>query len=124
MKTILVIGLLFLGACSNTISGGHGLGQDSRFAMDKTFNETLELAKSGHTQTWYNAQTNTSGTITVISTYVLHGRHCREFTGTIHGTLRTKEFWGDACRWGQYDWRVNWDGLNNSGRVVLQPQTL
>ena len=78
MKTILVIGLLFLVACSNTISGGHGLGQDSRFAMDKTFNETLELAKSGHTQTWYNAQTNTSGTITVISTYVLHGRHCRE----------------------------------------------
>ncbi len=96
---------MLLGACSNH-SLTVGLNTQSSSLMTKAFQEALETAKSGHTQSWYNSNTNTSGTVTVISTYHRYNRPCREFVATIYGNKGSTNRYGDACRYGQYDWRL------------------
>ena len=105
MKFLIVSLALLLGACSNSALTV-GLGSDSSFAMTKTFQSVLENSKSGFTGTWYNAKTNTSGTVTVISTYYKNNRPCREFLATINGQFGTENRYGDACRYGAHNWRL------------------
>ncbi len=105
MRILILAFTLFLGACSNhalTV----GLGKESSYAMTKTFQSVLEQNKKGFTGTWYNAQTKTSGTVTVISTYYRHNRPCREFVATIHGTQGNVNRYGDACRYGAFNWKL------------------
>ena len=103
---ILVLGFaLLLGACSNSALTV-GLGSDSSYAMTQTFQKVLEENKAGFTGTWYNAKTNTSGTVTVISTYYRYNRPCREFVATIHGTKGSTNRYGDACRYGAHNWKL------------------
>ena len=68
--------------------------------------KALEESKSGFSSSWYNSDTNTSGTVTVISTYYRYNKPCREFIATIHGNKGTQNRYGDACRYGQYNWRL------------------
>tara|TARA_Y100001972_G_scaffold121082_1_gene164541 strand:- start:421 stop:747 length:327 start_codon:yes stop_codon:yes gene_type:complete len=105
MKVLVLAFALLLGACSNSALTV-GLQKDSAYAMTKTFQSVLENNKSGITGTWYNNQTKTSGTVTVISTYYKHNRPCREFVATIHGTKSSVNRYGDACRYGHNDWRL------------------
>tara|TARA_A100001015_G_C14873357_1_gene665296 strand:- start:578 stop:904 length:327 start_codon:yes stop_codon:yes gene_type:complete len=105
MKIVVLLCLLIVGACSNaqlTV----GLGSDSSYAMTKTFQSVLEEYKAGYTGTWFNAKTNTSGTVTVISTYYKNNRPCREFLATINGRYGTENRYGDACRYGAHNWRL------------------
>tara|TARA_Y100001937_G_C6887654_1_gene227549 strand:- start:58 stop:384 length:327 start_codon:yes stop_codon:yes gene_type:complete len=105
MKALVLSCVLLLGACSNSALT-YGLGNDSSYAMTHTFQSVLEEYKSGYTGTWYNAKTNTSGTVTVISTYYKHNRPCREFLATINGQYGTENRYGDACRYGAHNWRL------------------
>jgi len=105
MKIVLLACTLLLGACSNSALTV-GLGNDSSYAMTQTFQSVLEQYKSGHTGTWYNPRTKTSGTVTVISTYYQNKRPCREFVATINGQYGTEERYGDACRYGAHNWRL------------------
>ena len=105
MKTIVIACVLLLSACSNhTLTAG--LKNESAFAMTKTFQSVLENNKAGFTGTWDNSNTNTSGTVTVISTYYKHNRPCREFVATIHGTKGSTNRYGDACRYGAFNWKL------------------
>ena len=74
--------------------------------MTQTFQSVLEQNKAGFTGTWYNPKTNTSGTVTVISTYYRYKRPCREFLATINGQRGTENRYGDACRYGAHNWRL------------------
>ena len=123
-RLLLVCSFLLLGACNTTSQLTVGLGTESSTKMIVTFQEALEETKAGFSKTWVNVNTNTSGTVTVISTYYRNNRPCREFVATIYGPNGTRNRYGDACRWKQYDWRVGLEGVSNSGRVVLQPQFL
>ena len=105
IRIFLLLSFLFLGACSN-YSLTAGLGSDSSYAMTRTFQSVLEQNKAGFTGTWYNPKTNTSGTVTVISTYYRYNRPCREFLATINGVYGTENRYGDACRHGQHNWRL------------------
>ena len=125
IKILCLLGILLLTACTQA-SLTAGLKSESAEMMMMTFQKTLEESKSGFSQTWHNPNTSTSGTVTVISTYYRHKRPCREFVATVYGINGTKNKYGDACRWNQYDWRLNLEGglLSGSGRSVLQPQIL
>ena len=105
MKALVLGCVLLLGACSNSALTV-GLKADSSYAMTKTFQSVLEESKSGFTGTWYNAKTKTSGTVTVISTYYRNNRPCREFLATIYGQYGTENRYGDACRYGAYNWKL------------------
>ena len=104
-RVLLLFSFLLLGACSNhrlTV----GLGTESSSLMTESFQKALEESKSGFSSSWYNSNTNTSGTVTVISTYYRYKKPCREFIATIHGNKGTQNRYGDACRYGQYNWRL------------------
>ena len=105
MKALVLGCALLLGACSNSALTV-GLGKDSSYAMTHTFQSVLEQYKSGHTGTWYTPRTETSGTVTVISTYYRNKRPCRVFTATINGVYGTETRYGDACRYGAHNWRL------------------
>ena len=105
MKALVLGCVLLLGACSNSALTV-GLKADSSYAMTKTFQSVLEESKSGFTGTWYNAKTKTSGTVTVSSTYYRNNRPCREFLATINGQYGTENRYGDACRYGAYNWKL------------------
>tara|TARA_Y100001970_G_scaffold209870_1_gene255905 strand:- start:444 stop:779 length:336 start_codon:yes stop_codon:yes gene_type:complete len=106
MKILCLTGILLLTACTQA-SLTAGLKSESAEMMMMTFQKTLEESKSGFSRTWYNPNTITSGTVTVISSYYKNKRPCREFIATVYGINGTKNMYGDACRWKQYDWRLN-----------------
>tara|TARA_Y100001937_G_scaffold122602_1_gene184053 strand:+ start:263 stop:589 length:327 start_codon:yes stop_codon:yes gene_type:complete len=105
MKILVLSLALLLGACSNHALTG-GLKSESSMAMTNTFQSVLENNKAGVTGTWYNPNTKTSGTVTVISTYYRYNRPCREFVATIHGTKGSTNRYGDACRYGAHNWKL------------------
>ncbi len=104
-RILLLCSFLLLGACSNH-KLTFGLGTESALLMTESFQKALEESKSGFSSSWYNSDTNTSGTVTVISTYYRYNKPCREFIATIHGNKGTQNRYGDACRYGQYNWRL------------------
>ena len=104
IKILCLTGILLLTACTQA-SLTAGLKSESAEMMMMTFKKLWNLNQVF--KTWYNPNTITSGTVTVISSYYKNKRPCREFIATVYGINGTKNMYGDACRWKQYDWRLN-----------------
>jgi surface antigen len=86
---------------------GKSLDHADQLALAQTTQQTLEVAPSGHTNSWRNPDSGNSGTITPTQAYTKNdGQPCREFqqTVTIGGDI--EEAYGTACRQADGTWKI------------------
>jgi len=86
---------------------GQSLDRADRLHAAQTYQETLETAPSGNTQTWRNPDSGNSGSYTPVRTFQTEsGRYCREFQQTINVGGQTERGYGTACRQPDGTWEI------------------
>jgi len=86
---------------------GNALDQRDREYAARTYQTSLENARSGTTSAWRNPDSGHSGTITPTRTYQnAGGRYCREFEQTVTVGGQTEQAYGTACRQPDGSWKI------------------
>nr|WP_020676175.1 RT0821/Lpp0805 family surface protein [Geopsychrobacter electrodiphilus] len=104
-----------VGAAIGTLAGaligqdvGRTLDQVDRQSMQRTVQQSLELAPTNQTKTWVNPDTGNSGSVTPTQTFQNQdGRYCREYQQTVTVGGKQRQAYGTACRQADGSWQIN-----------------
>lgn len=93
------------GLIGNSI--GADLDRADRMYYNRTTQQTLENARSGHQSAWRNPDSGNHGTMMVNRTFQSNnGEYCREFTQKIYVGNKVSEGYGTACRQPDGAWKI------------------
>src|SRR5215472_3580720 len=93
----------------NPFRGGPGLSpEDNRLLFDSIERlNAAEPAKVGHSETWSNPQTNTSGTSTILRVFHSRGMACHLVRNHIvAGHPPGHDYWLTWCRTPSGEWKI------------------
>ncbi|MDP6951732.1 MAG: RT0821/Lpp0805 family surface protein [Alphaproteobacteria bacterium] len=86
---------------------GRSLDKADQAYAAQTYNQTLEHAPVGQTNTWVNPDSGNEGSYTPVKTYQADsGQYCREFQQTITVSGQTESAYGTACRQPDGTWQI------------------
>ncbi len=99
------LGVLLGGLIGSEV--GKSLDKADQAYAAQTYQNSLETAPTGQTQTWVNPDTGNQGTYTPVRTYQSDtGQYCREFQQTITVGGQTESAYGTACRQPDGSWQI------------------
>ena len=86
---------------------GRSLDKADQAYAAQTYNQTLENAPVGQTNTWVNPDSGNEGSYTPVKTYQADsGQYCREFQQTVTVGGETESAYGTACRQPDGTWQI------------------
>jgi surface antigen len=86
---------------------GRSLDRADHLTMERTTQQTLEMAPSGQSASWRNPDSGNAGTVTPIRTVQRSdGSFCREYQQSVTVGGRTEQAYGIACRQPDGSWRI------------------
>jgi surface antigen len=86
---------------------GRSLDKADQAYAGQTYQNALETAPTGQTQSWVNPDSGNQGSYTPVRTYQTGtGEYCREFQQTITIGGQTESAYGTACRQPDGSWQI------------------
>jgi surface antigen len=86
---------------------GRSLDKADQAYAAQTYQQTLEYAPTGQTNTWVNPDSGNEGSYTPVKVMQTDsGQYCREFQQTVTVSGQTESAYGTACRQPDGTWQI------------------